>query len=52
MHGTTKRQRNQHIDAALLAYLIIVTAVAATITLIQPKPELMPLLMWYAWHPL
>lgn len=52
MHGTTKQQRKQHIDAVFLACLIIIAAIAATITLIQPKPELIPLLLWYAWHPL
>jgi len=35
----------------LAAYLIVI-ATAATVTLINPKPALMPLLLWYAGHPL
>ena len=33
------------------AYLIVIAA-AAIVTLAHPKPELIPLLLWYAGHPL
>jgi hypothetical protein len=52
VHGTIRPQRKQEIDAAFLAAYLIVIATAAIVTLIHPKPELMPLLLWYAGHPL
>ena len=33
------------------AYLIVIAA-AAIVTLAHPKPELIPLLLWYAGHSL
>jgi hypothetical protein len=50
MHGTISPQRKLQIEI-LAAYLIIV-ATAAIVILIHPKPELMPLLLWHAGHPL
>jgi hypothetical protein len=50
VHGTIRPQRKQEIDAAFLAAYLIV--IATIVTLINPKPELMPLLLWYAGHPL
>jgi hypothetical protein len=52
VHGTIRRQRKQKTDAAFLAAYLIVIATAAIVTLIHPKPELMPLLLWHAGHPL
>ena len=40
------------IDPAFLAAYFIVIATAAIVTSIHPKPELIPLLLWYAGHPL
>ena len=51
MHGTISPRRKRQIDAALVAYLIII-ATAALVTLAQRKPELIPLLLWYAGRPL
>jgi hypothetical protein len=48
-------KRQQQIDPAgwaFVAFVIIVTIVAAIVTLIQAKPELFLLLMWHAGHPL
>jgi hypothetical protein len=44
-------QRKQQIDAASLAAYLIVIATAAIVVLIQPKPELLPLLLWLSGHP-
>jgi hypothetical protein len=50
MHGTIRPQ--QKIDSAFwLAYLIVI-ATAAIVIWIHPKPELIPLLLWHAGHPL
>jgi hypothetical protein len=50
MHRTIRPQ--QKIDRAFLAAYFIVIATAAIVTSIHPKPELIPLLQWYAGHPL
>jgi hypothetical protein len=50
MQGTTRPQ--QKIDTAFLVAYLIVIAIAAIIILIHPKPELIPLLLWHAGHPL
>jgi hypothetical protein len=52
VHGTTTPQGKPKIDAAFLTAYLIVIATAATVTLIHPKPVLIPLLLWYAGHPL
>jgi hypothetical protein len=52
VHGTIRPQRKQKIDAVFLAAYLIVIATAATLALIHPKPELIPLLLWHAGHPL
>jgi hypothetical protein len=52
LHGAIKLQPSQQMVAALVIYLITAASLAASITLIQPKPELMLLLLWYAGHPL
>jgi hypothetical protein len=49
MHGMIRPQQKH--DAFLAAYLIVV-AMAAIVTWINPKPELVPLLLWIAGHPL
>jgi hypothetical protein len=50
MHGTI--QRRQQIDAAYFAAYLTVVAIAAIVILIHPKPELLPLSLWLAGHPL
>jgi hypothetical protein len=50
MHGTIRPQHK--IDAAFLAAYLIVIASAAIVISTHPKPELIPLLLWYAGHPL
>jgi hypothetical protein len=47
-------KRKPHIDAdwPFVAFLVIATAIAAMVTLIQTKPELLPLLLWSARQPL
>jgi|307.fasta_scaffold216642_1 hypothetical protein len=50
VHGTIRPP--EKIDAAFLAVYFIVIATAAIVILIHPKPELIPLLLWYAGHPL
>jgi hypothetical protein len=50
MYGTIRPQ--QKIDTVFLAAYFIVIATAAIVILIHPKPELIPLLLWYAGHPL
>jgi hypothetical protein len=52
MHGTLSPQRKQQIDAVSLVAYLIVIATAAIVILIHPKPELIPLLLWHAGHPL
>jgi hypothetical protein len=52
LHGAIKLHPRQQMVAALVIYLITAAGAAATVTLIQSKPELMPLLFWYAGHPL
>ena len=52
MHGTISPQRKQQIDAEFWEAYLIVIAAAAIVTLAHPKPELIPLLLWYAGHPL
>jgi hypothetical protein len=51
VHGTKSPQRGQ-LDAASLAVYLIIIATAAIVILIHPKPELIPLLLWHAGHPL
>jgi hypothetical protein len=51
VHGTITPQRGQ-LDAASLAVYLIIIATAAVVILIHPKPELIPLLLWHAGHPL
>jgi len=50
VHGTITPQ--QKIDAAFLAAYFIVIVTAAVVMWTHPKPELIPLLLWYAGHPL
>ena len=50
MHGTIRPQ--QKIDPAFLAAYFIVIATTAIVISIHPKPELIPLILWYAGHPL
>jgi hypothetical protein len=52
MHGTISPVRNQKIDAPILTAYLIIIATAAIVLWIHPKPELMPLLLWQAGHPL
>ena len=52
MHGTIRPQRKQQIDAEFWGAYLIVIAAAAIVTMTHPKPELIPLLLWYAGHPL
>jgi hypothetical protein len=53
VHGTISPQHKQQFDtAALAAYLIITIAIAAIVIMIHPKPELIPLSLWQAGHPL
>jgi hypothetical protein len=52
MHGTISPQRKEEIGAASLAGYLIVVATAAIVILIHPKPELLPMLLWVAGHPL
>jgi len=52
MDGTISPKRDQKIDAAILTAYLIIIAAAAIVILIHPKPELMPLLLWHAGHPL
>jgi hypothetical protein len=51
VHGTMSPQRGR-LDAASLAVYLIIIATAAIVILIHPKPELIPLLLWHAGHPL
>jgi len=51
VHGTIGPERKPF-DAASLAVYLIVIAAAAIVILIHPKPDLIPLLLWYAGHPL
>jgi hypothetical protein len=50
MHGTIRPQ--QKIDTAFLVTYLIVIATAAIVIWIHPKPELIPLVLWHAGHPL
>jgi hypothetical protein len=50
MHGTIRPQQKN--DPAFLATYFIVIATAAIVISIHPKSELIPLLLWYAGHPL
>jgi hypothetical protein len=50
MRGTLRPQ--QKIDPTFLAAYFIVIATVAIVILTHPKPELIPLLLWYAGHPL
>jgi hypothetical protein len=52
MHGTIRLQRKQLIDTEFWGTYLIVIAAAVIVTLAHPKPELIPLLLWYAGHPL
>src|SRR6516162_2305186 len=52
MHGTIRPQRKQQIDAEFWGAYLIVIAAAAIVTMTHPKPGLIPLLLWYARHPL
>jgi hypothetical protein len=53
VHGTISPQHKKRIDAAsFAAYFIIIIAIAAIVIMIHPKPELIPLLLWQAGHPL
>jgi hypothetical protein len=40
------------IDAEFWGAYLIVIAAAAIVTMTHPKPGLIPLLLWYAGHPL
>jgi hypothetical protein len=52
MHGTISSQRKQQIDAEFLVAYLVIIATAAIVILVHPKPELIPLLLWQAGHPL
>jgi hypothetical protein len=52
VHGTVSPQRNQKIDFAFLAAYLVIIATAAIVIWSHPKPELIPLLLWFAGHPL
>jgi hypothetical protein len=52
MHGSISPKRNQKIDAAILTAYLIIIVTAAIVILIHPKPDLIPLLLWHAGHPL
>jgi hypothetical protein len=52
MHGTIRPLRRQQIDAAYLAAYLTVVATAAIVILIHPKPEILPLVLWLAGHPI
>jgi hypothetical protein len=52
MHGTISPQGKQQIDAEFLVAYLIIIATAAIVVLVHPKPELIPLLLWQAGHPL
>jgi hypothetical protein len=52
VHGTTRPQHKQQIDAASWAAYLIIIAVAAIVMMIHPRPALIPLLLWQAGHPL
>jgi hypothetical protein len=45
-------QRKRQIDATYFAAYLTVVAIAAIVILIHPKPELLPLSLWLAGHPL
>jgi hypothetical protein len=47
-----KRKEQIDGDWPFVALLVIVAGVAAMVTLIQTKPELLPLLLWSARQPL
>jgi len=47
-----KRKQQIEVDWPFLASLVIITAVAAMITLLQTRPELLPLALWSARQPL
>jgi hypothetical protein len=47
-----KRKLQIDADWPFVALLAIVTGVAAMITLVQTKPELLPLIMWSARQPM
>ena len=47
-----KRKLQIDTDWQFVALLAIVTGVAAIITLIQTRPELLPLLLWSARQPM
>jgi hypothetical protein len=51
VQGTISPQHKQ-LDAAFLAVYLLIVATAAILILIHPKPELIPLVLWYAGHPL
>jgi hypothetical protein len=51
VHGTTGPERKPF-DAASLAVYLMVIATAAIVILTHPKPDLIPLLLWHAGHPL
>ena len=52
VHGTVSPQRKQKIDSAFLAAYLVIVATAAIVVWTHPKPELIPLLLWFAGHPL
>jgi len=51
-HYKMKRKQQIEVDWPFLASLVIITAVAAMITLLQTRPELLPLALWSARQPL
>ena len=52
MHGTISPERKEQIDTEFWGAYLIVVAAAVIVTLAHPKPELIPLLLWHAGHPL
>jgi hypothetical protein len=51
MHGTMSPPLKQ-LDAEFWRVYFVVIATAAIVILTHPKPELIPLLLWQAGHPL
>jgi len=52
LHYKMKRKPQIDADWPFVAWLAIVTGVAAMVTLIQTRPELLPLLLWSARQPM
>jgi hypothetical protein len=47
-----KRKLQIDADWTFVASLVIITGIAAMVTLLQTKPELLPLLLWSARQPM